>query len=108
MSMNLTPARGPSAWDRMERESKLDRVAISLVTAGAALSSSALWQRDRRRAWAIALGVASIAAGIFLHPGLRTARLSHRNAADEAIDRASADSFPASDPPSIPAADSAH
>lgn len=94
----------------MERESKLDRLAISLVTGGAALSASALWQRERGRAWAVALGLASIAAGIFLHPGLRrrAVTLTHGNAADDAIDRASADSFPASDPPSITAADPTH
>ena len=87
-SLNLSPARGPSAWDRMERQSTRDRLATGLF----------------------ALGFGCIAAGVLMRPRPWTlsARFTRRRATDDAVDRASADSFPASDPPSIPAVESKH
>jgi hypothetical protein len=93
-------------WERLDRESKLERVGMSLIAGGAALSGSALW-RPRRHPWAFAVGFACVAAGLFCQRGAwrLPAWAGPRNPSDEAIDRASADSFPASDPPSIPAAE---
>jgi hypothetical protein len=85
-SLNLSPARGPSTWERMERESQRDKFGMTLIGAGLSL----------------------VAAGLLLRPWGRRphAGVSRRKAADDGVDRASADSFPASDPPSIPARDS--
>jgi hypothetical protein len=84
-SLNLSPARGPSTWERMQRESQRDKFGLTLIGAGLSL----------------------VAAGLLLRPwGRRRPLVRHREAADDGVDRASADSFPASDPPSIPAPDS--
>ena len=84
-SMNLSPSRGPSTWERMERES----------------------QRDKFGGILIALGLGLAAAGLLVRPWRKPlARSTRRTADDDFVDRASADSFPASDPPSIPAAGS--
>jgi hypothetical protein len=81
-SLNLSPARGPSTWERMERES----------------------QRDKFGATLIALGLGLAAAGLLLRPSRKAfAGIRRRKAIDDGVDRAAADSFPASDPPSIPA-----
>jgi hypothetical protein len=83
-SLNLSPNRGPSTWERMERESQLDELGMILLV----------------------LGLALAAVGLFVRPSVRNplAGFKRRHAADDGVDRASADSFPASDPPSIPAA----
>jgi hypothetical protein len=85
-SLNLSPARGPSTWERMERESQRDKFGMTLIGVGLSL----------------------VTAGLLLRPWGRRplAGLRRRKAADDGVDRASADSFPASDPPSIPAPDS--
>jgi hypothetical protein len=82
-SLNLSPARGPSAWKRMERESQRDKFGMTLIGVGLSL----------------------VAAGLLLRPRGRSplAGITRRKPADDGVDRASADSFPASDPPSIPA-----
>jgi hypothetical protein len=100
-AMNLSPARGPSVWERLDRQSKLDRLAIVLISSGAAASATAL-ARQRGRSWIFAFGAGAIAAGLLWQGrSLRIAPLfTRRSRLDEAIDRASADSFPASDPPS--------
>jgi hypothetical protein len=63
-------------------------------------------QRDKFGITLIGVGLSLVAVGLFLRPFWRSplARMTHRKAADDGVDRASADSFPASDPPSIPAA----
>ena len=83
-SPNLSPARGPSTWDRMERQSKFDTLGRTLV----------------------GLGLASIAAGLLMSSASSRlfAAFPRRQADDDRVDDASADSFPASDPPSIRAA----
>jgi hypothetical protein len=86
-SLNLSPARGPSTWERMERESQRDKFGMTLIGVGLSL----------------------VTAGLLLRPWGRRRSLAgvrRRKAADDGVDRASADSFPASDPPSIPAPDS--
>jgi len=85
-SLNLSPARGPSTWERMDRESQRDKFGMTLIGVGLSL----------------------LAVGLLLRPWGRRplAGVRRSQPADDGVDRASADSFPASDPPSIPAADS--
>ena len=112
-SLNLTPARGPSVWDRMERDTKIDQCSLAMIVGGAMLTASALGRRRSASSrWAAAIGLMSVAAGCFYHSGLRLTtvldqlRLPGATPVDDAIDRASSDSFPASDPPaSIPASE---
>jgi hypothetical protein len=104
-ALNLSPARGPSVWDRIDRQSKLDRLALILISSGAAASAVVL-ARQRGRSWVFAAAAGGLAAGLLWQGrSLRIAPLfTRRNRFDEVIDRASADSFPASDPPSTTAA----
>jgi hypothetical protein len=61
-------------------------------------------QRDKVGTTLIALGLVLTAAGLLVRPSRNPfSAITRRNAADDGVDRASADSFPASDPPSIPA-----
>ena len=111
--LNLTPARGPSAWARMDRESKMDQRSLFAIAGGAMLTASVLARPSTARRWAAAFGVACMAAGCVSHSGSRRlsaalGRLLDPSASqhDDAIDQASSDSFPASDAPaSIPASE---
>ena len=111
--LNLTPARGPSAWARLERESKMDHGSLAAIAGGAMLTASLLARPSTGRRWAAAFGVACMAAGCVCHSGSRRlsaalGRLLRPGASqlDDAIDQASSDSFPASDAPaSIPASE---
>lgn len=107
--LNLTPARGPSVWERLERESTMNRYSLATIASGAALMASVLARPSGGRAqrrWAATLGVACMAAGFVCHSGSRRVsealgRLFRPGASehDDAIDRALSDSFPASDAP---------
>jgi len=107
--LNLTPARGPSVWERLERESTLNRYSLATIASGAVVMASVLARPSAGRAqrtWAAALGITCIAAGFVSHSGSRRVsealgRLFRPGASghDDAIDRASSDSFPASDAP---------
>jgi len=89
----------------MDRESKLEKLGMVLMSAGAAASAAAV-SRRHGRSWALALGGAFITAGLLYQRASRALpALAPRSAADDAIDAASAASFPASDPPSISAAE---
>ena len=111
--LNLSPERGPSVWARMDRESKTDQRSLVVIIGGSLLTASALASPPTGRRWAVALGLACMAAGCICHSGSRQlsaalGRLLRPSGFpfDDAIDRASADSFPASDAPaSIPAAE---
>jgi hypothetical protein len=83
-SLNLSPARGPSTWDRIARDSQRERVGTILLIAGFALVAAGLFVRA--------------ASGRHPFPNI-----AGHGDTDDGVDRASADSFPASDPPSIPA-----
>ena len=105
-SMNLTPERGPSVWTRMDRESKLDRWWLAMIVGGGVLAAASVRRPSSGRAWAAALGLAGVTAGFLCHSGSRRLsaaleRLLWSEPADDAIDAASADSFPASDAASI-------
>src|SRR5262245_16009444 len=102
--LNLTQSRGPSVWDAQRTSTATWRACG--VTAGAALASLAL----RRRAnWRLLLGAGLGVAAASLLAGrvastiktgrrrLAVVRGVRRN--DQLVDEASADSFPASDPP---------
>jgi hypothetical protein len=109
-SLNLTPARGPSVWVRMDRESAAERRWLAMIAGGAVViaATSAMRRPSNGRAWVAALGLACVAGGVLgrarsrglpaaLH---RIGRPSDTGVVDAAIDQASADSFPASDAPS--------
>jgi hypothetical protein len=97
----------------MDRESTTDQRSLLAIIGGSVLTSSALASPSTGRRWAVALGLACMAAGCICHSGSRRltaalGRLLRPSASqlDDAIDRASSDSFPASDAPaSIPAAE---
>ena len=55
--LNLAPARGPSAWERMERESKMDQGSLAAIAGGAILTASLLARPSSRGRWAAAFGV---------------------------------------------------
>lgn len=106
-SLNLTPERGPSVWERDDCGHVLGPEGLALIVGGAVLVASSTRQRRSLGAGTAALGVAFIAAGWFCNrwmPEARSwvARLACRSGrlADETLDRASEDSFPASDAPS--------
>jgi hypothetical protein len=104
MSLNLTPERGPSVWARMERESKMDRYWLALIVGGGVLAASSMRRASNGRPWAVTMGLAGLAAGFLCHSGSSRAsaaleRLWRSVSEDDAIDTASADSFPASDAP---------
>jgi hypothetical protein len=108
-SINLTPARGPSVWTR-DREHTIDRRWLAMIVGGAVLASSALRRPSSGRVWAATLGLACVAAGLLcqgcsrrLSAALERIKRSWDSGAgsvNDAVDQASADSFPASDAPS--------
>ena len=107
-SLDLTPARGPSVWARMERERKMDRGWLAMIIiGGAVLVASVLRRPAIERAWTVALGLACVAVGCFsfgcpqrLSAALERLQRLGGGPVNDAIDRASANSFPASDAPS--------
>ena len=94
----------------MERESKVDRLALAMIVGGGVLAVSSLRRPAAARAWGAGLALAVAATGFCRHSGARRAIAALERLwcgdqpANDAIDMASEDSFPASDPPaSIPA-----
>lgn len=101
-SLNLTLKRGPSIWE--DQAPAADWRSYGMI-AGAVLAGVALQPRANR-AWLIglALGVVgtSLLAGRFtetIEAGARQLRVLRGAHRDQVVDRASEDSFPASDPP---------
>src|SRR5690349_11736769 len=102
-SLNLTLKRGPSVWDDQRGWTSHWR-AYGLVT-GAVLAAAALQPRGSR-SWlaGLAFGVAaaSLLAGRFtetVEAGTHHLRTLRGGRKDHLVDRASEDSFPASDAP---------
>ena len=88
----------------MDRESKLDRWWLAMMIGGGVLAAASMGRPASGRRWAAALGLAGVTTGFLCHTGSRRladafARLCCSEPVDDAIDRASADSFPASDAP---------
>lgn len=102
-SLNLTPQRGPSVWDDLHRKPAMNAAHLAVLTGGALLLASSMRQRNVRGLWTAAFG-AGLIAGAALCPRPMTwpAALRFATPRDhyDAVDLASADSFPASDPPS--------
>jgi hypothetical protein len=94
----------------MDREQAIDRRWLAMIVGGAVLASSALRRRSSGRAWAATFGLACLAAGLLcqecsrrLSAALGRVKRSWDSGAEsvnDAVDQASADSFPASDAPS--------
>ena len=105
-SLNLTPKRGPSVWDQVDSNRAVDFRWIELTMAGALLARAAIRRGSTERLWLATLGTACIAAALF-HDAIASrlsttrSRIGHafRHDAYDAVDVASADSFPASDAP---------
>jgi hypothetical protein len=99
----------------MDREQTIDRRWLAMIVGGAVLASSALRRPSSGRAWAATVGLACLAAGLLCDGCSRRlsaalGRLTRSwdsgvESVNDAVDQASADSFPASDAPSssIPA-----
>jgi hypothetical protein len=88
----------------MDRQSRLDRWWLAMIVGGGVLAASSMRRPSSGRTWAAALGLACVTTGVLCHSGSRRLsaaleRLLWSEPVDNAIDRASADSFPASDAP---------
>lgn len=97
---------GPSVWERLGRAKNRDPRRLGMMVAGTVLIASAMRQRPMGRPWAATLwGICTItgclSVGYSRPVGRLLARLGYPwiGHPDENVDRASADSFPASDPP---------
>jgi hypothetical protein len=104
--MNLTLKRGPSVWDAQRGTPVNWRLAAA--TGGMLITAFGLSSRSSRSNWLVSLGLCGVALSICggrmastVQAGSRALRGAGRTAQDHDIDRASEDSFPASDPPAL-------
>ena len=103
--LNLTLKRGPSVWDDRTTSPAIDW-RLRGVAAGTMLAMLARPPRGNRR-WLLGLALGLSITSLFAGPvrsaienGLRRLRTGRSVVKDQAlVDRASEDSFPASDPP---------
>jgi hypothetical protein len=101
--MNLTLKRGPSVWD--DRPSAAINWRVAAAAGGLVITAVALSSRSSRSNWLAGLGLCGVAASLLsgrwsstLQAGSRALRIIGRTPPDHVVDRASEDSFPASDP----------
>ena len=101
-SLNLTPQRGPSVWHQIDRKPPLCAAQLAAIAGGMLLVASSIRQRSSRDTWIAAMGMGAIAAALFCRGPVSSLglRLKHHRLRYDAVDHASEDSFPASDPPS--------
>jgi len=103
--LNLTPKRGPSVWTQRSGDDRWPTViGAVLLAAGLGLPYAGFRKRRGRPLARASVALAAIGGALLtgaLRKGVRTLTdaLSRRCAEDDAIDQASADSFPASDAP---------
>lgn len=103
--LNLTPERGPSVWTEPRRSAM--NWPLAAVAGGSLLAAYAWRSRSSSRTLLASVGVGAVACGLFAAGGSQRCadawgRLrSARDGEFDDIDRASKDSFPASDPPAM-------
>ncbi len=104
MPLNLTLKRGPSVWDDRPTSPAIDW-RMGGVAAGTMLAMLALRPMAGRR-WLLGLAVGLSATSLLARPfssvidaGARRLQTGRRRKDQVLVDRASEDSFPASDPP---------
>jgi hypothetical protein len=103
--MNLTPERGPSVWDAPRSSGVNWPMAALAITS---LIAAYAWRsRSEHRALIAGLGFGTLACGLLARGGPeRLAAQWNRirppiEPDEDDVDRASEDSFPASDPPAF-------
>jgi len=102
LNLNLTRKQGPSVWDEPRPQASTWRTYG--MAAGAMVAAFALGRRRVNRPWAIGLALGVAGAALFadrLSSMLTSCaeRLQIRSGArNDLVDRATEDSFPASDP----------
>jgi hypothetical protein len=101
--MNLTLKRGPSVWD--DRPGAAVNWRVAAAAGGLVITAVALSSRSRHSNWVAGLGLCGVAASLLtgrwsstFQAGCRALRVVGRTPPDRVVDRASEDSFPASDP----------
>ncbi len=105
-NLNLTPRRGPSVWARIESRPNRTAARAMVAVGAAAMAGTFLRRRSTYGKGMIAAGVTLGAIAYLRSRSCLTLRdvtqswMGGRTHAEEAIDKASADSFPSSDPPS--------
>jgi hypothetical protein len=105
-SLNLTLKRGPSVWGKPRNKPASWR--IMTAATGVVITAFAMQSSPSRRGWLASLGLATVFFSLVggrlsstVQAGARGLRIVDRAQQDHVVDRASEDSFPASDPPAL-------
>ena len=89
-------------WHQMDKKPAMCTAQMAAIAGGTLLVASSIRQRTSRDTWLAAMGMGVIAGALFCRAPFSALglRFKHRRRRNDAIDQASEDSFPASDPPS--------